>query len=269
MADYYPILARAVSTLAINNAQARQEVYERARAVLAVELSRQDPQKSTLEILRERSALETAIRRVEADLPPGHNQTPMGRPPPRPTTKFADIAADSNDLRPFGDRLKANEAKAQTAPELAQPEEIADSEKRPPERKQTSPEAIASKGNSASTTAPVGQSERQPATIRHLDRPDLEEIFADSISGPTFDGETLRVEFGVTRLDNEKTDSPITALRYSVCRLVLPPTAAVDFINRMQQIAAALTQAGVVKPAPQPGTEASGRVANDKKSPRA
>jgi hypothetical protein len=50
---------------------------------------------------------------------------------------------------------------------------------------------------------------------------------------------------------------------------VLPPTAAVDFINRMQQIAAALTQAGVVKPAPQPGTEASGRVADDKKSPRA
>jgi hypothetical protein len=30
--------------------------------------------------------------------------------------------------------------------------------------------------------------------------------------------------------------------------LVLPPIAAVDLINRMQQIAAALTQAGVVPP---------------------
>jgi len=30
---------------------------------------------------------------------------------------------------------------------------------------------------------------------------------------------------------------------------VLPPVAAVDLINRMQQIAAALTQAGVVKAA--------------------
>jgi hypothetical protein len=36
--------------------------------------------------------------------------------------------------------------------------------------------------------------------------------------------------------------------------LVLPPAAAVDLINRMQQIAAALTQAGVVKAAQRPGT---------------
>jgi hypothetical protein len=34
--------------------------------------------------------------------------------------------------------------------------------------------------------------------------------------------------------------------------LVLPPVAAVDLINRMQQIAAALTQAGVVKAAQRP-----------------
>ena len=38
-------------------------------------------------------------------------------------------------------------------------------------------------------------------------------------------------------------------------RVVLPPAAAIDLINRMQQIAAALTQAGVAKiakPAAQP-----------------
>jgi hypothetical protein len=32
--------------------------------------------------------------------------------------------------------------------------------------------------------------------------------------------------------------------------MVLPPTAAIDLINRMQQIAAALAQAGKVKAAP-------------------
>ena len=73
-----------------------------------------------------------------------------------------------------------------------------------------------------------------------------------SITGLIFDGQTLRIEFGVTRFDEFKGGTPSTGRRYPACRLVLPPAAAVDLINRMQQIAAALTQAGVVKPAPRP-----------------
>jgi len=106
-----------------------------------------------------------------------------------------------------------------------------------------SPESTASKGN----PAPAGQSERQPATIRYLDRADMAETFADSITGLIFDGQTLRIEFGVTRFDDVKPNSPISGRRYPACRLVLPPAAAVDLINRMQQIGAALTQAGVVR----------------------
>ncbi len=98
-----------------------------------------------------------------------------------------------------------------------------------------------------------GQSERQAATIRYLDRPDVAETFADCVTGLLFDGQTLRLEFAVTRLDEVKPDTPITGRRYPACRLVLPPAAAVDLINRMQHIAAALTQAGVVKAAPRPG----------------
>ena len=105
-----------------------------------------------------------------------------------------------------------------------------------------SPEPTASKG-----TATAAPSERQPATIRYLDRADMEETFANSITGLIFDGQTLRIEFGVTRFDDVKANAPITGRRYPACRLVLPPAAAVDLINRMQQIAAALTQAGVVK----------------------
>jgi hypothetical protein len=66
MADYFPILARAVSGLATNNAQARQELYERARTVFFAQLRRQDPQLSTLETIRQSIAFETAILRVEA-----------------------------------------------------------------------------------------------------------------------------------------------------------------------------------------------------------
>ena len=95
--------------------------------------------------------------------------------------------------------------------------------------------------------------ERQTATIRYIDRPDVVETFVDSVSGLVFDGQTLRIEFAVTRLDEVKANSPITGRRFPACRLVLPPAAAVDLINRMQQIGAALAQAGVAKAAPRPG----------------
>jgi hypothetical protein len=118
---------------------------------------------------------------------------------------------------------------------------------RPKEITQMSPEPTTSKG---SAPAAAGDGGRQPATIRYLDRADMVETFADSVTGLIFDGQTLRIEFGVTRFDEVKPNSPITGRRYPACRLVLPPAAAVDLINRMQQIAAALTQAGVVKAGP-------------------
>ena len=119
-----------------------------------------------------------------------------------------------------------------------------------------SPEPTSSKGSSSSAAA-AGDGARPAATIRYLDRADMEETFADSITGLIFDGQTLRIEFGVTRFDDMKPNTPITGRRYPACRIVLPPAAAVDLINRMQQIATALTQAGVVKAAPRPGAEAA------------
>lgn len=92
--------------------------------------------------------------------------------------------------------------------------------------------------------------QRQAATLRFIDRPDVTETFADAISALVFDGQSLRIEFAVTRFDELKPNSPITGRRYPACRLVLPPAAAIDLINRMQQIGAALTQAGVAKTAP-------------------
>jgi hypothetical protein len=105
----------------------------------------------------------------------------------------------------------------------------------------------------AAPAAPAAQRDRQAATIRYLDRPEIAETFADSVAGVVFDGQTLRLEFAVTRLDEVKPNSPITGRRYPTCRIVLPPTAAIDLINRMQQIATALAQAGVTKTATRPG----------------
>jgi hypothetical protein len=91
-------------------------------------------------------------------------------------------------------------------------------------------------------------------TLRYVDRPDCMETFADSISGLSFDGQALRIEFAVTRMDDVKANAPMTGRRMPACRLVLPPAAAVELINRMQQIASALTQAGVLRQNPPAGT---------------
>jgi hypothetical protein len=110
---------------------------------------------------------------------------------------------------------------------------------------QPAAERSAQPGRSAAVrTTPA---DRQAATIRFVDRPEVGETFVDCVTGLLFEGHMLRLEFGVTRLDEVKPNTPITGRRYPVCRLVLPPSAAVELINRMQQIAAALSQAGMVK----------------------
>jgi hypothetical protein len=122
------------------------------------------------------------------------------------------------------------------------------------------PDTTAAKNNPAPAAAAASPTESassapghgQTATLRYIDRSDIVETFADCVTGLLFDGQTLRMEFGVTRFDEVKANTPISGRRYPACRIVLPPAAAIDLINRMQQIAAALTQAGVVKSTPRP-----------------
>src|SRR5215471_16705416 len=67
MADYHPLITRAVEGLANNTAEGRRTLYERARAALVAQLRGIDPPLSEAEITRERLALEDAIRKVEAE----------------------------------------------------------------------------------------------------------------------------------------------------------------------------------------------------------
>jgi hypothetical protein len=112
-----------------------------------------------------------------------------------------------------------------------------------------------SSGARPSPERSTGARPGQPSpAFRYIDRPELPETFADSVTGLFFDGQCLRIEFSVSRLDEIKPDTPIAGRRYPACRIVLPPSAAVELINKMQQIGAALANAGVVRqqsPAPQ------------------
>ncbi len=67
MADYYPLIARAVAGLDKNTGEVRRALYERARTALVTKLRGTIPPLSESDITRERLALEEAIRGVEAD----------------------------------------------------------------------------------------------------------------------------------------------------------------------------------------------------------
>lgn len=100
MADYFPVLSRAVAGLENNTADARRAVYERARAAIVRQLRAIEPPLPEEHIAREQTQLEEAIRRIEAEagapvaaatpapvrrpdpVPPAASAKPAGAPPP-------------------------------------------------------------------------------------------------------------------------------------------------------------------------------------------
>jgi hypothetical protein len=90
MADYYPLISRAVAGLERNTGENRRSLYERARNALLDQLRSVTPSLSETDITRERLALEEAIRKVESDVArrmreeiprPSERVAPRPRPP--------------------------------------------------------------------------------------------------------------------------------------------------------------------------------------------
>lgn len=88
MADYYPLLARAVAALPDSTPETRRVIYERARKALIGQLRRVDPPVPEADIQRENDALDEAIARLEVEQPPAGARPPAAAkppvPPPRP-----------------------------------------------------------------------------------------------------------------------------------------------------------------------------------------
>ena len=92
------------------------------------------------------------------------------------------------------------------------------------------------------------QNIRRPK-FRYQDIPDLAETFADSIGPWSFDGNTLRIEFTVSRLEEvESGDTPV-GRRHPACRLVLTTQGANELLNLGRQLSAALEKAGAMRQA--------------------
>ena len=123
MADYYPLIARAVEGLPEQNADKRHAVYERARTALIAQLRSLNPPLSEAEIQQESRSLDEAINRVEADYAPSaglddFSPMPTDEPPARPGPDSARGQGSVHGLRA-------------PAPQPVQDDEIEDSHAEP------------------------------------------------------------------------------------------------------------------------------------------
>src|SRR5580692_2884437 len=81
MADYYPLIARAIAGLDPSApGESRRALYERARAALIAQLRSVEPPLSESEITRERLSLEEAVRKVEAEAAQRAREASRGAP---------------------------------------------------------------------------------------------------------------------------------------------------------------------------------------------
>ena len=97
-------------------------------------------------------------------------------------------------------------------------------------------------GGTTATNAPADASAARPK-LRYQDIPDLPETFADSIGHWIFDGQMLRIEFTVTRLDPTGSSQQPTGRRLPAARVVLTPSCALELARQSQQFLAAIEKA--------------------------
>jgi hypothetical protein len=103
MADYYPLVAKAVAGLEKNTGEGRRALYERARSALVAQLrGMNDPPLTEAEITRERLALEEAIRKVEAEAARRGRSDPPRPEPPKPADVPRDLDAPAKPARDAG-----------------------------------------------------------------------------------------------------------------------------------------------------------------------
>jgi hypothetical protein len=92
MADYYPLISRAVANLGPSTPEQRRDLYSRATNALIGQLRNSDPPITEADITRERLSLEDAIGRVETEVAGGRLRDPEQRaePPVEPPAPLSE-----------------------------------------------------------------------------------------------------------------------------------------------------------------------------------
>lgn len=99
MADFYPLIARAIARLDENTDDARRAVYERARATLVAHLRNVNPPLTKSEIVRFHFVLEEAILAAELDVARLQSNELQNTAGPAPSPGSATKARDEYAVR--------------------------------------------------------------------------------------------------------------------------------------------------------------------------
>jgi hypothetical protein len=88
--------------------------------------------------------------------------------------------------------------------------------------------------------------------IEYVDVPSVAETYADSIQGLIFDGQSVRLELCVTRMDEPKNGADeLTGKRRTACRVVLPMSTALDLSSKLGRMMTTLAKRGAERKAQQ------------------
>ena len=147
MADYYPLIARAIAGLDPNApGESRRALYERARAALIAQLRSVQPPLSESEITRERLSLEEAVRKVESEAAQRAREAaraPPGAQRPGDALRRAGAARSADAAQPSAATAGTNQpARPRPAPPPPPPVEAASPPPPPPLRNE-GPQAFA------------------------------------------------------------------------------------------------------------------------------
>jgi hypothetical protein len=149
MADYYPLIARAIAGLDPSApGESRRALYERARAALIAQLRSVEPPLSESEITRERLSLEEAVRKVESEA----------------AQRARDVTRDGSraggDRARAGDAFRANTRAATRAGEAGSAQSSTPPAGAPP--RQRPPSSTPSRGE----RSPLGTDDRPQRNLR-------------------------------------------------------------------------------------------------------
>ena len=220
MADYYPLLSRAVGALSDSSADARRSIYDRARKALVGQLQAIQPPIAEADIARETDALDEAVARIEAEIagkaaaetakPPAGDKPPAPeKAPETPPKTEPPKAASPKPPAEQAEEPASEAAKAPAKPDAPQTGAVAPAAPKP------GMPPLSPKAPEPPSAAPIPPSPPKPFSFRPPEAVEAEKTARkaeDDTAGSVGTGEKAELEAGgdaaATALADNELETP-------------------------------------------------------------